>query len=543
MNLSAKPFYLNDEQIKWVNETLKGLTVKQKIGQLFCLNGTGYSKTELESLVRDYCIGGVLLRPDTMAAIKENFENLNKIAPVPLFKGANLEEGGNGIASDGTYFGSQMEVAAADDDEVTERFSKVCAAEGVASGVNWTFSPVVDIDYNFRNPITNVRTFGSDPEKVLKNASIYVKELQKAGIAACCKHFPGDGVDFRDQHLHPTYNDLPAHKWFSTYGHIYKTLIDEGIMSVMVGHIVQPNVIKYINPDASDDMLLPASQSREMLTGVLREKFEFNGVIITDATIMGGYTLSMARSKAIPTTIAAGCDMFCFTTDIYEDMGYMLAGLESGIVTEERLDEAVTRILALKAKVAASGKAPEADSKAWAKECADKAVTLVKDTQKLVPATPEKYPDIRLIVIGEDKIHDGSITELAKNYLEDNGFNVQVFEPEKENLRGPSGIPENRLTVMLANLPTKSNNVTVRINWHRKHAINGPKYVNEEKIAFISLYNPYHLQDVPRVRTYINAYFPTKDTIESSLAALIGKAEFNGKSPVDAFCGLYDARV
>lgn len=119
-----------------------------------------------------------------------------------MLKAANLEEGGAGVLTDGTYYGSQMQVAAAADLTCTENFAKVCAAEGRKAGVNWTFSPVVDIAYNFRNPITNVRTFGNDSETVLENASVFVKELQKYGMAASCKHFPGDGVDYRDQHLH-----------------------------------------------------------------------------------------------------------------------------------------------------------------------------------------------------------------------------------------------------------------------------------------------------------------------------------------------------
>lgn len=94
---------------------------------------------------------------------------------------------------------------------------------------------------------------------------------------------------------------------------------------------MQPNVIRYLNPDATEKEELPASLSREMLTGVLRERFGFNGVIITDATIMGGYTMAMPRNEGIPTSIQAGCDMICFSTDIYEDIRYVKEGLEQGM--------------------------------------------------------------------------------------------------------------------------------------------------------------------------------------------------------------------
>lgn len=118
--------------------------------------------------------------------------------------------------------------------------------------MNWNFAPVVDIDMNFRNPITNVRTFGSDVDKVRENACAYVETLQEHGMAAACKHFPGDGVDYRDQHLHPSYNSLSAKDWYDTYGSVYQAVINAGLMSIMVGHIVQPNVIKDINPEAEE---------------------------------------------------------------------------------------------------------------------------------------------------------------------------------------------------------------------------------------------------------------------------------------------------
>lgn len=119
----------------------------------------------------------------------------------------------------------------------------------------------------------------------------------------------------------------------------------------MVGHIVQPAVEMEQNPALTFADCLPASQSKELLTGVLREKFGFNGLVITDATIMGGYCMSMERRKALPATLMAGCDMFCFTPDIYEDLDILHEALQTGELTEDRLDEAVTRILALKRKL------------------------------------------------------------------------------------------------------------------------------------------------------------------------------------------------
>ena len=539
-DLGKKPFCLTDPEQHWVLNTLEHMTAEEKAGQLFCVLGDANTPEGLINLVEQYGVGGVLFRPNPRSEVKAKYDALDRYAKIPLLKAANLEEGGAGVISDGTYFGSELQVAAADDLSCTEAFAKVCAAEGRSVGVNWTFSPVVDIDMNFRNPITNVRTFGSDPERVLENASVFVSTIQKYGIAAACKHFPGDGVDYRDQHLHPTYNDLSAEDWFRTYGKVYQTLIDQGLMSVMVGHIVQPNVIRAINPNASEADLLPGSQSKEMLTGVLREKFGFNGLIITDATIMGGYTMTMPRSRAIPTSIAAGCDMLCFGTDIREDISYILDGLKNGILSPERLDEAVLRILCLKAALARNYEQPQTDAAAEQKRCADKAITLVKNSDGIIPITPERYPNIRLVTLGKDQTYDGSMTELAASLLEENGFQVERYDPYADDLHGTRELPQERLTLILCNLPAASNQTAVRIKWCDKHALEIPRFVNEEPTVFVSFANPYHLQDIPRVRTYVNAYTATMATISVLVEKLLGKSPFTGVSPVDPFCGLPD---
>ena len=242
VDLKKRPFYLDDQAAAWVLNTLDSMTVEEKVGQLFCIMGQKYSPETLQSMVADGKIGGVLFRPEPAERIRSWFAALDEVAKVPLLKAANLEEGGVGGVADGTLFGWPMLSAATDDEKIVEKHGKVCAIEGRSAGINWTFSPVCDIDMNFRNPITNVRTYGSDKDRVQRFTQEYVKAVQDCGMAACAKHFPGDGVDYRDQHLHPTYNSLSAQEWYKTYGAIYQNLIDHDLMSIMVGHIVQPYV-------------------------------------------------------------------------------------------------------------------------------------------------------------------------------------------------------------------------------------------------------------------------------------------------------------
>ena len=374
----------------------------------------------------------------------------------------------------------------------------------------------------------------------------YTDAVQATGMAACAKHFPGDGVDFRDQHLHPSYNTLKANEWYESYGAVYQNLIDNGLMSVMVGHIGQPYVAMDVNPELSfEEAMMPATLSETLLKRVLREKLGFNGLITTDATIMAGFTQVMPRRLSLPKAIMSGCDMLVFNTDFEEDYRILCEAYEAGELTEERLDEAVTRILALKARVC-TDELPKVTvpGKEWHRETADKAITLVKNTQpEKLPMTPDRYPRIKLITLGKDEILDGSVRAIVEETLVKNGFEIEPYDWREDDLHASSNLPQDRLTLYVANHEQWSNQVTIRPSWCPKHALDAPRHVTEEVSVFVSLANPYHLQDVPRIKTYINAYTATRTTIELVIEKLMGKSEFKGVSPVDAFCGLPDTNL
>ena len=141
-----------------------------------------------------------------------------------------------------------MLVAASGDIQHAKNLGTVCAREGKALGCNWAFAPVVDLDLNFHNPITNTRTFGSNVETVKSFASTFITKLQENGMATAIKHFPGDGTDFRDQHIALTCNHMDYDEWDKTYGDIYRTMIASNTLSVMTGHIAFPAYSKMLSP-------------------------------------------------------------------------------------------------------------------------------------------------------------------------------------------------------------------------------------------------------------------------------------------------------
>ena len=447
----------------------------------------------------------------------------------------------------------------------TDVRNPLCGKEGAALGVNWAFAPVSDIDCNFRNPITNTRTYGSDPKMVQNCVVSYIKACQSHGVAATAKHFPGDGCDERDQHLVSSINDLSCEEWDRTYGQIYRSAIDAGVLTVMTGHIMQPAWSRRLNPEIKDEEIMPGSLSKELLNGLLRDRLGFNGLIVTDSTTMAGFSIPMPRSKAVPYTIAAGCDMFLFTKNLEEDLEYMRMGLESGILTEERVDEAVTRVLALKATLRLNEinnipnkeealKIIDADSKlALLSKTADESITLVKDKGGILPISPEKHKRILFFPIetskGQIDMYSASesATGMLVSLLKERGFEVSIFRPRPglEGMMTSTKEIENEYDLLLycANLATKSNQTVVRIEWQEPMGINVPVYMTSKPTVFISLENPYHLLDAPRVPVYINCYQSDEAVLGLLVDKLTGKSEFKGKSPVDAFCGKWDTRL
>lgn len=560
--LRQKPFYLDDSEIEWVYETLKDLTEEEKIGQLFCVNIREGSIEELEQFYKIIPYGGVMYRPLEMESAVILSNHIKK-AKVPMLIAADLERGGQGALVNGTKMANQMQIAASGSKkaEYAKRLAQVCANEGRSVGVNWTFAPDVDIDLNYRNPITNVRTYGSDQVDVALLGSTYISNLQQEGIAATAKHFPGDGVDDRDHHLVTNVNTLSTEEWDATYGKVYKACIDAGVMSVMVGHIMQPAYSKLLNPGIEDKDILPASLSKELIQGLLRDELGFNGLVVTDATTMGGFTIPMPRKLSVPATIAAGVDVFLFSRNMEEDVAFMKEGYKNGIISPERLDEAVTRILAMKAhlklhlpketeylveEVKAAVGRPEYHR--WAKELADDSITLVKEEPGVLPLSPEKYPRLMYFPI-ETAGYDGFLNkaETFKQMLIGEGFQVSEFNPSRgmEGFLAPTTdyIGKYDLMIYFACVSTRSNQTTVRIQWEEPLGANCPHYLTSIPTIFISVENPYHLQDVPRVRTYINAYSAHQEVLEEVLEKIMGRSEFKGESPCDPFCGRWDAHL
>lgn len=566
VDLAKAPYHLNGEQIEFIRNKVAAMTTDEKIGQLFFVIGQDENMTDIKNFILKYQPGGMMYRPDHAEKIKREINTAQDASKIPMFIAANLESGGNGIITEGTWFGMPLQMAATDDSRSAYELGTVSGYEARQVGVNMSFAPIVDIDQNFRNPITNTRTFGSDKKRVIAMSDAQKQGLEEHQIIPVIKHFPGDGVDERDQHLLASVNALPAEEWMDSYGEIYRYFIEADIPSVMVGHIMQPAWERKLQPGIEDKDLRPASSSKLLVEGLLRGILGFNGLAITDATPMIGYNAALPREELLPATINAGIDMILFNKSLDEDYEFIKKALANGTLSMSRLDEAVTRILGTKlaqhvmdthqnlrlpAPPVIDLKTGEHEKRA--DQVAKKSVTLVKDRDHLLPLTPEKYPRIRLYILGDADDggfkEGGRVTDSFKSKLEAEGFQVCLFDRRDLDFHEifEEGVADVKakfdLALYVANVETASNQTTTRIDWIHLMAADAPWFVKSIPTVFISMANPYHLFDVPYVSTFINAYTGNRASIDAVMRKITGKEEFEGKNPVDPFCGDFIAKI
>ncbi len=566
VDLSAKPYYLNKDQIKYVENTVKNMSVNEKVGQLFFVIGQDEKQVNITEFIKKYQPGGMMYRPDQAEKIKREIATAQTTSKIPMFFAANLESGGNGIVTEGTWFGNPLQMAATDDSHSAYELGNVSGEEAAQVGNNMSFAPIVDIDNNFRNPIMNTRTFGSDKNRVIRMADAQIKGLKDNKIIPIIKHFPGDGVDDRDQHLVSSVNSLSADDWMNSYGEIYHHLINAGIPSIMIAHIMQPAWERKLDPGIEDKDLHPASSSKLLINGLLRNVLKFNGLAITDATPMIGYNAAMSRKDLLPATINAGIDMILFNKNIDEDYRFIHEAIDNGTLSMKRVDEAVTRILGTKLAQGIMNTNGEltllppkeinlhsAEHQKLAEKVAKKSVTLVKDRDQLLPLTPKKYPHVRLVVLGDSDDggfkEGGHVTQAFKDALEKEGFKVTLFDRKNLDFHEmfEEGVEDMKkkfdLAFYVANVETASNQTTTRLDWIHLMAADSPWYMKSIPTVFISTANPYHLYDIPNVSTFINAYTGNQASIDAIMRKVTGKEKFEGKSPVDPFCGDFTTRL
>lgn len=562
MNVSIHPIETTDKvrdplalapvDRAWVDRTRDALSTEEKVAQLFVLSSREDSADETTELA-GLKPGGVHRFPgrDLAAAVTETRAILERSETPPIISGDI--EGGTLSYAFATPVLNQLGIAACADLGLSEAIAGVIARESRALGYDWTFTPVVDINRSFRNPVVGTRSYGSDVETVLEQARVYVRTVQAHGLAATAKHWPGDGLDDRDQHLVTSVNPLDRAEWDASFGHIYRGLIEEGVMTVMSAHIALPAIMRRLLPDAGRDAFRPASVSRLLNQLLLREQLGFRGLIVSDATVMGGLTSWMDREEAVPAVIEEGCDVFLFSRNAAADMALMMKGLRERRLTEDRLEEAVTRMLTLKARLGLHRRSVDERigsveqvraalctpaHLAVAEEAAGRALTLVKDVPSLLPLDPSRHR--RVVVISEPgwSFFSGAIERSFAPFedaMRERGFDLRAYDPAN-----PPTMSDTDLVIYLIGQEATPSLGSIHLDFAELHGgsrMAMMQFNRELPTLLISFGQPYYLYDAPNFGTYINGYCSLPSSQRELVGRLNGEVAFTGKSPVDPFCG------
>ncbi|MDD3721890.1 MAG: glycoside hydrolase family 3 N-terminal domain-containing protein [Lutibacter sp.] len=340
------PLQTNDvkAQTKWVDSILDKMTIDEKIGQLFMVQA--YSNKDekhrifIDSLIENYHIGGLIFMqgtPEKQAVLTNNYQSISKI---PLLIGFDGEWGLDMRLKDTYRFPWNMTLGAISDNKLLEDFGAQLGKQCKRMGIHINFAPVVDININPENPIIGNRSFGENRENVTQKALAFVKGIQSQQVLSCAKHFPGHGDTASDSHKSLPILDFDFERLDSIELYPYKELIKNNLTSIMVAHL------SVIGLEENKDC--PTSLSYQVISKLLKEKLNFNGLILTDALNMKGVSNYSELGDINLEALFAGNDMLLIPTDVPVAIDTIKVALSQNLITEERIDYSVRKILKAK---------------------------------------------------------------------------------------------------------------------------------------------------------------------------------------------------
>ncbi len=564
---------------KWVRETLKHMTLDEKVGQLIVpsidavVTSTDSDVYEQKlHLVRDLKVGAIhvfggsepmpaeLLNPnygtsgsasrkgDPLAAATL-LDRLQQASKIPLLATADFEGGAGYILDGATRLPREMAIAATRDPDLAFEAGKLTATEARAVGVTVDFYPVFDVNDNPRNPIINIRSFGENVDLVSQMGVAYMRGIQAGGALATAKHFPGHGDTDVDTHLGLAKIDFPRERLDRVELAPFRAAVDAGIDAVMSAHIVLPA----LDPEPG----IPATLSRPILTGLLRGEMKFDGLIFTDSMQMYAITKNFGDARAAVMAVKAGADFVLQPPDPDAAFQAIKAAVESGEIPRAQLDASVERILRAKARLGLNrsrlvdvnaveqvigGRAHEALNA----EICERAITLLKDDRNQVPLTVPKDANILYL----------SVLDYPSGWRE--GVPSRTFLPELKK-RWP-----HVTAVEISDETTPNEFALVRALARRSDAVVASVFVRiasfsgrmdlspqavsllesiagDQQKPFVTVIfgNPYTALALPKLPAELLTYEYTDGMEAAAVRAIAGETAIGGKLPI-TLPGMYD---
>ena len=502
-DLSTRPFNLDRVAVAWVDHWTATFTLQQKIRQLLHMLCRDLSQNSLDHVIAQQVGGAHRMLSRAPEQLRSSATYLQSKSVVPMLLSGDLELSER--FSIYTALPNQMGVAAAGGDAALWA-GRIAAREARELGFNWAFGPVLDLDLNPASAVVNTRSFGSEPDKVAANGTSWITGIQSEGLAATGKHWPGDGVDSRDQHLVTSCNSLEFAQWKRSCGKPFQAAIDAGVMSIMASHI---RLDGYEAAKGQPFSWLPASLNRALTQDLLRSEMGFAGLVISEAAQMAGYTALGPPEMLLPDTLLAGCDMILFPEDVDEAVAILERAILGGRVPQTRIDEALRRVLATKAALGlhkqteswASTPATEERRRMHqeiSRTIAQNSITLIRDDQAMLPLLPSGARRLLLLSPPRRESASGDLPSLVFDaMLREEGFSVETYVPGE-----PLEVINFDAALYVIGDEAGSAKPRLDMPWAQLH---GPfpasmtRLWNKIPTAIISFGTPYYLHDAPSV--------------------------------------------
>jgi beta-N-acetylhexosaminidase len=427
-----------------------------------------------------------------------------------------------------------MGAAAAGDLGLIRAMGRASAREATAVGCNWAFAPVVDLAMNPENPITNIRSLGDNPGHVARAVRAFISGLQEDGLmAATAKHFPGDGMDDRDQHICTSVNPLSPNDWRRTYGRVWRAAIDVGVMSIMVGHIELPAF-----EGCEAGKAPPATLSRRVQEALLRGELGFRGVIASDAAQMIGLRSRVRSDEKALQNILAGSDIHLHA-DPQRDFAQLMAAVADGRLPMARVDASVRRVLEMKARLnlhlrrrtAPLDRRTAARIRTTAREMAEKSVTLLRRDAN-TPVRLMSGARVLTVTLRHEKRNDPNVLLPGVDAaLRRRGFRVAHLDrPSSSDLLAQAG----RYEAVFVNIVTYPHQEcgTMRLTWGMAEPLWEAFWVEHPTVIFTSFGSPYIGYELPHIPNLYVTYGFAPCCQEAAVKAWLGEIPAAGRCPV-----------
>jgi len=524
---------LQSASARWVDSVYRSMSTEQRIGQLFMIaaysGGEKYNQPLIEKLISENGIGGLIFMQGTPAAQIEQTNRYQSMSKVPLLLGMDAEWGLGMRLTGVRDLPRQLMLGAIRDSTLVYRMAAAIASQCKRMGVHINFAPVVDVNNNPNNPVINFRSFGENRQKVADFGIQYMRGLQDNGIMACAKHFPGHGDTETDSHkdLPQIGKSLQELEKLELYP--FQTLIANGIRSIMIAHLQVPALDNAPNT--------PTTLSYATVTGLLREKMRFDGLIFTDALNMQGVAKYYNPGEIDLKAFAAGNDVLLFSQDVPSGVAKIKEALQRGQVTEARLEVSVKKIL--KAKFDAGLSSPvKLDSQrvnqdlnqftaALRKQAAEEAITLLSDPYQIInriKTNSSRNP----VYVGIGTGKENTFSNALKKY----GVQRQFFAPDElREIKGFVKRMKSSDAVIIglhgmSGYPTQHFGLdTVEINVVNELAEN-------KNCLFVVFGNPYALKNFCKAEGMMVCYDEADETQETAAQLITGQLKAKGKLPV-----------